>query len=213
MDCTTAREIISARSDGEGPVARTVGLDAHLVGCITCRAFEADVTAVNRRVRLHAAEDVPDLTARIVASAPPLRLPDETFAADPARAAGTGTAGDRTRALLAAIAVAQLVVAVPALLLAAGGDAPVHLVRDLGAFDLALAVGSFAVARDPRRAFGLLPVALTLALAVSAAAVLNVATGGVSPATEAVHLLDLVGVALIWRLARAQRGDLAVLAR
>ena len=60
------------------------------------------------------------------------------------------------------VALTQLVLAAPALLLGEDTGATVHVARELGAFDLALAVGLLVAAWQPARAWGLLPVVAAL---------------------------------------------------
>jgi predicted anti-sigma-YlaC factor YlaD len=140
---------------------------------------------------VRAAEWGPDLTAPILA-----RITAEI---KPARS-------DRRRDLrvaLVVVALLQLALAVPALLLGSDGGAPVHVARELGSFDAALAVGFLVAAWQPARAFGLLPVAAALVAFLAGTAVLDVAAGHAPAMAESHHLLDLVGLALVWLLTRA----------
>ena len=60
------------------------------------------------------------------------------------------------------VALTQLVLAAPALLLGEDAGATVHVARELGSFDVALAVGLLVAAWQPARAWGLLPVIAAL---------------------------------------------------
>lgn len=61
---------MSARLDGELGRDEAATLDHHLEHCSRCRRRGAELETLHRRVRVRAAEDVPDLTAAILAAAP-----------------------------------------------------------------------------------------------------------------------------------------------
>ena len=113
MECSDARTAISARLDGEAseldhersraPTSRS---------CADCRSFTADAEAAHRRLRMHAAEPVPDLTPQIFAA-----IDAETQDVQDVQDARVGG----LRAGLAAVAMIQILIALPALLL--GEDA------------------------------------------------------------------------------------------
>lgn len=199
MDCEHTREAISARLDGEDAGPEVARLDRHLAGCAACTAWAADLDVLHRLVRVRAAEPVPDLTAGILAAAPGRRA-----------AAPRVERISSVRWALFAIALTQLVLAGPALLLGEDAGATVHVARELGSFDVALAVGLLVAAWQPARAWGLLPVAGALALVMGLTAVLDVVDGTASGLGEAHHVLDLAGVALLWLVAREVRRDAPV---
>jgi predicted anti-sigma-YlaC factor YlaD len=74
--------------------------------------------------------------------------------------------------------------------------------RELGSWDVALAVGLLVAAWQPRRAAGLLPFAFALAGATALTAIVDIASGRAPAAGEALHLLDLVSVGALWFAAR-----------
>lgn len=194
MRCDTIREALSARLDGEDPGLDTEVLDVHLGTCVACRAWVGELTALHRLVRVREAEPVPDLTAAILAAVPALD-PGPTAArwrAEPVNSA---------RWALFTVALTQLVLAGPALLLGEDPGATVHVARELGAFDVALAVGLLVAAWQPARAWGLLPLVASLALVLGGTAILDVLQGRAGSLGEAHHLLDLAGVAFLWRVA------------
>ena len=195
MDCAPIREALSARLDDEEPGLAAEVVDHHLASCGTCRRWAADAEALHRGARVRAAEAVPDLSAAIVdAHLGPAR--------QPAGRRGLGAEVVSTpRWALFAVALTQLVLAAPALF---GEDpgASVHVARELGAFDVALAVGLLVAAWQPARAWGLLPVAAVLALVMGGTALLDLVDGRASTGGEAHHLLDLAGVGLLWIVAR-----------
>ncbi|MCD9624705.1 copper chaperone PCu(A)C [Rhabdothermincola salaria] len=67
-ECSPWREALSARIDGELPAADHGGLDDHLAGCESCRAFAGDAEASHRALRLGPAEAVGDRTDAIMAA-------------------------------------------------------------------------------------------------------------------------------------------------
>ena len=199
MECDDFRDALSARLDGEDPGLPTEALDAHLAGCRSCTAWSEELAALHRMVRVRTAEPVPDLTARIV----------DAFVPAPRRAAGwrltSGEVISTSRWALFVVALTQLVLAAPALVLGEDSGATVHVARELGAFDVALAVGLLLAAWQPLRAWGLLPVAAALALVMVGTAVLDLVDGRTDTVGEAHHLLDVAGVALLWLVAREAR--------
>jgi predicted anti-sigma-YlaC factor YlaD len=198
MECDHFREAVSARLDGEDPGVPALVLDDHLAGCPGCRAWAEDLGGLHRLVRVRSAEPVPDLTAEIVDAFVPARR----------RSAWRLVPGEvvsNARWALLAVALTQLVLAAPALLLGDDPGATVHVARELGAFDVALAVGLLVAACQPLRAWGLLPVAAALALVMAGTAVLDLLDGRTDTVAESHHLLDVAGVLLLWRVAREAR--------
>lgn len=193
MRCDTFREALSARLDGEPLGIDEDLLDLHLGTCPACEAWAGELAALHRVVRVREAEPVPDLTAAILASAP--TSVESRWRSEPVRGA---------RWALFAVALTQLVLAGPALVLGEDPGATVHVARELGAFDVALAVGLLVAAWQPARAWGLLPVAAALALVLGATAVLDVVQGRAGSVGEVHHLLDLAGVAFLWRVAHTE---------
>lgn len=196
MDCMHLREALSARLDDEDLGVDSSQVDAHLAGCPACAAFAREVGVLHRMTRVRAAEEVPDLSAAIVAA---LAGPSATARSPFSERVSVA------RWALFAVALTQLVLAAPALLLGEDAGATVHVARELGSFDAALAVGLLVAAWQPARAWGLLPVAAALGLVMAGTAVLDVVDGSASTPGEAHHLLDLAGVALLWLVARAVR--------
>lgn len=177
-------------------------VDGHLGTCRACTAWSEELTTLHRMVRVREAEAVPDLSAAIV----------DAFAPGPGRR--TAAAASRRNPLaerisgarwaLFVVALTQIVLAGPALL----GDevgATVHVSRELGAFDIALAVGLLVAAWQPARAWGLLPVASALACVMAGTAVLDLVDGSTKVFQESHHLLDVAGVLFLWAVAREGR--------
>lgn len=205
MRCEYACELISARLDGEDIGVEADALEVHLGTCGACRRFEADAGAMHRAARLGKADDVPDLTPAILAAIGQVE--------DARRERAwwrQGVLGD-VRLGLAAIALVQLALAIPALIfgeaLVGGPDgAGAHVVRHLGAVEAGLAVGFLAAAWQPFRAQGLFPVVATLAVGLVAVAGFDLAAGRAAFPGEARHVLDLAGLALVWVLVHPHPG-------
>jgi len=186
MRCDQSRDLLSARLDGEATPDEVAVLDRHLASCPACSDFARSLGRIDRLTRLVPAEPVPDLTAAVMAAtAPPVH--------DPRREAA--------RWSLAVVALAQLLVALPSLLVGSDGDA-VHSTRELGSWSAALAVGLLVAAWQPVRARGMLPLGLVLAGVLVLGALVDVVTGTTAGAGESIHLLELAGVGLLWLVAK-----------
>lgn len=204
MDCSVAREALSARLDGEdGPVG-SADVDRHVAGCSGCRSWQDDLATLHRMVRVRAADAVPDLSAAIVDA----HLPAARRQRQRARVAVAGPLAEPISPVrwgLFVVALTQLVLAAPPLLLGEDAGATVHVARELGSFDVALAIGLLVAAWQPARAWGLFPVAAALGLVMLGTAVLDLVDGSASLGGEVHHLLDLAGVALLWLVARGDQ--------
>lgn len=86
-----------------------------------------------------------------------------------------------------------------------------HLAREIGAWDIALAMALLLVVMRPRRAQGLVPFAASLAVAMFGAALVDVATGRATPLAESQHLLELAGLWMLWVLSRQPVDDAPLL--
>jgi predicted anti-sigma-YlaC factor YlaD len=173
--------------DGEATPEEGRAVDRHVANCVSCRAFASTAAALHRGARVRTAEAVPDLSAAVLA-----RIP-----VAPRRR----TTPEWPRYALLVVALTQLVLALPALVLGNDSGASIHVARELGSWDVALAVGLLVAAWQPRRAAGLLPMAVALAGAMIVTAVLDVVSGRAPALGEAHHALDLAGVICLWALA------------
>jgi predicted anti-sigma-YlaC factor YlaD len=179
--------IVSARVDGEDRPGEWEAASAHLRDCAECRVFSTESERLHRMTRLRPVEDVPDLTDRIVAAA----------GIAPAEPDGTRA----LRIVLAAAALLQVGLALPALLFGDDANLPVHIARHIGSFDVALAVGYLWVAWRPQRALaGVFPIAAALVACLVGSSVLDVVTGRAAAGGELHHVTDLVGVTAMWLL-------------
>ena len=201
MRCDLAREALSAQLDGELTPLEEEGLAAHTKGCPSCRSYARDLDSLHRTVRLREAAPVPDLTRTIMATAAP-HLPQRP--PHQARSAPTVRLGWARYALFA-VGFAQLALALPELAIHAHAGHAAHTTRDLGAFGVALAIGMLFAAWQPQRANGLLPMSFALTSALTVTAVADVLLGHSGRWGQAPHSLELVGLVLLWHLARSTR--------
>ncbi len=182
MDCSDARTLYSASLDGEATPAEEQRWQRHLVGCAACRAFATDAGATHRLVRIAPAEPVPDLTAAILHATAEAAAPSRPWAL-------------RLRLGLVAVAVIQILIAIPTLL---GGE---EHTQHLSAFDLALAVGFLWVAARPTRALsGFLPIGTALVLLCLGLAFADAARGDGETVRAVTHSLAVLGMIGAWLL-------------
>jgi predicted anti-sigma-YlaC factor YlaD len=195
MTCMQIHQAISARLDGEDPGLDEPTVYAHLAGCAECRAFAHDSEALHRSVRLAPAPAIPDLTPSILSAIGAESTADAEAPVEPE----TNLA---LRWILVAIAVAQIAVAIPALVFGSDAGLPVHAARHIGSFDVALGVGFLYAAWKPSRIPGLLPVVAALVACLVGSSFLDVAAGSTRALGEAQHVLDFVGLVVVWLLSR-----------
>ena len=188
--CAQVREGISAGLDGEPVGLAEPVIDQHLRACAACRGFQESVVGVTRAARVLVEPTVADRSTSIVAA-----LVDDR---EPRRDVG------RWRLITGVAGVVQAAIAMPALLGVMGSD--LHLGRELGVLQLALAVGFVLAAVQPRRSHGVAPIAAVVAVAGVVMAGVDVMAGAATLAEETVHLSQLVAVFVLWRLARAVPG-------
>lgn len=192
MSCEQFREAASARLDGEPPPIPGAALDAHLAGCAGCAGWYAAAGRVTRLARIAPAEPVPDLTAAVLAAIGPVRrrlAPGELL----------------VRGGLALLAVAQLVLAWPAL---TGYDPMTHSphsAHELGAWNAALAVAAAWTALRPRHASGLLPLLGAAAAVLTVTSVADLRSGHVESSRVSTHVLVWCAVALVAALAYVRK--------
>jgi predicted anti-sigma-YlaC factor YlaD len=191
-----ARAELSAWLDGEQSAVLAVPLAEHLAGCPACQEWQQAARKITRQVRTAPAGPVPDQTERVLAAV----LADQAPERRPRRFT------PQVRAALAAVAAAQFVIIIPAILGHAGGGTPIHSSRELGVFNLALAVGFAAAALRPALARGMLPVAGFASAALIVLSLVDSAQSYTTVAAETPHLITLVGAVLLYVLARAGSG-------
>jgi predicted anti-sigma-YlaC factor YlaD len=191
MQCITCREALSARLDGEDPGVPAEEVDAHLATCPDCAEWSRTAVALSGIVR-HAPRDGVALDPALLASL--------TSPPDPERRRGLLSVFE-WRVALCMVAVAQLVVSWPGVLLH-DGHASVHFAHELTAWDLGLAAGFLVAVLWPARAWGMLPLASILVGAMVGTSLLDALSGNALLGREFVHLLEVAGLVCLWALAR-----------
>ena len=105
--------------------------------------------------------------------------------------------------LLVVIALVQIGVALPALLLGSDAALPVHTARHLGSFDVALGVGFLFAAWKPERIPGILPIVAALVVCLLGTSLLDVLSGTTGASSETHHATDFAGLVVAWLLSRS----------
>jgi predicted anti-sigma-YlaC factor YlaD len=195
MECDLAREAISARIDGEDAGLPDDVLDAHLASCAACQDWQQRAHGVTRRARLGGSFLDHDLSPQVLAAFPP------------------AAAGLRRllvqRAGLAALAVAQLAMTVPLLIVGHDHDAGAHAAHELGSFDLALAIAFAVGAIRPALSAGLAWPCGIAAAGLTGTAIADLIGGQTIGADEAQHLIAVFGATLLFWQARTYRSHAA----
>jgi predicted anti-sigma-YlaC factor YlaD len=192
MECDRFREAISARIDGEDPGLPGAEIETHLAGCAACRDWQQRAYTMTRRARLGGSFLDHDLTEQVLAAVP---------VASPAGSIRLGR-----RAGLIAVALAQLAVTVPLLILGHDHDAGAHAAHELGSFDLALAIAFAAGAIRPALSAGLAWPCGIAAAGLIGTAIIDVLGGQAFGADEAQHLIAVAGAVLLFWQARNAGG-------
>ncbi len=177
--------LVSAAADDELGHDDEARLADHVAACAACRLHADRVAALTRSMRVRSVDVEPGFAARVIERVPTVRL-------------------GRGAWLRPALAWCGLVIgatAVRPLLFAELDGAPTHVARHVGASASALAIGLLYVAWRPHRAFGLLPFVAALMATTLVSAALDTASGARSPLSEAVHVVELIGMILLWMVA------------
>lgn len=183
--------LISAATDDELSGDEQLQLDAHLEWCSSCRAHADAVASLTRTLRLRSAEFERDFVTRLMTRSRPARL----------------GRGGWLRPALAWCGAVIAVQSIRPLVLAEVDGAATHIARHLGASTLALAIGLLYAAWRPHRAFGLLPFVAALLATTLVSAVLDTIDGNRSAMAEAVHVMETIGLVLLWMVAGSPGWD------
>jgi predicted anti-sigma-YlaC factor YlaD len=191
VNCETAREAISALLDSEPPGVDLSELERHLGGCPDCVRWRDGAHTVTRRARIALARSAPAVSESLLAA---------VGGAAPSWRPSTIT---RARLGLVAVALVQIVVTIPPLILGSDHSAPMHVAHEMGAFDMALAIGFLAAAWRPSYASGMHVLVGAAALLLVVTAVIDMIAARTTPGAEAPHLLAVAG----WMLLRIVAGQ------
>ncbi len=105
-----------------------------------------------------------------------------------------------TRAFALAVGAATLAMAAPGYLIGHTAEAPAHITRHIASWQIAFAVGLFVLAWRPRLTHALLMMATTVGALSAIATALDIASGQGSRRVEILHLLEVAGAWIIWRI-------------
>jgi predicted anti-sigma-YlaC factor YlaD len=189
--CVSVREMASAQLDGEFLDETEVTIvDGHLHGCSPCTHWVATARAMHRSLRLSASEEVPDLTAKIMAS---VRREQFIPTAPPVLPMA------RLGLVVTAFAI---LLGVMGEILGATGWTSTHTSQELLGFQIALAGGFAGAALRPRWAGGVALSSVITAAVLVITAFSGVRSGETTGTIEFNHVLEVVGAALCCVIAR-----------
>lgn len=172
-------------------------LEAHLAGCAGCREWLGEATRITRMVRLQPLE-VPDLTASVLA-----RVHADGVRRDAEHLVRNARGLAVAQVALLAVAAGQCASGLAAVIDAGmSAVASVHSARELGSFNLAVAVGFAWVAWRPARARTQLPLISAIVGILTASTVFDLVVGHVAARGEIGHILLLAGLVLTAVIAR-----------
>jgi predicted anti-sigma-YlaC factor YlaD len=195
VDCERCRELLSASLDGEVSDLEAEAMERHVRRCGSCATYRTRLEQLHL-VSRPASDDGREHVDRRANRAEHLV---ERLAWSPG-----SEAPDWARYGLLAVALMQVVVAVPQLL-ASGSGTSIHDQHHLGAWEAAFGVSLVIVAWQPERARGLLPFAAALSIGLAVTALSDAIGGRVSAMAESYHLLQVAGLVLLWIVGRAYR--------
>lgn len=179
-------EQVSAGADGELAEPERAAADAHAATCASCSASLRATAAL--RPTPHSAT-VPELSGSAV-------LDHERLSDQERRWLG----GRWARRLLIVAAIIIVVDAIPTYISGEGVSAEAHAARHLAAWQIGFGVGLFVAAWMSRMSHAMLALAATFATLTVIAKGIDVIGGHRGPWADSVHLVELVGVFLLWRL-------------
>jgi predicted anti-sigma-YlaC factor YlaD len=179
-------EQVSASADGELPAAERAAADAHAATCPSCSAALRATAAL--RPAPHVAAAVDSSRASVF---DPQQLSNEER---------RWFGGRWARRLLIVAAIVIVIEALPAYIRGEGLSAESHAARHLAAWQIGFGVGLFVAAWVSRMSHAMLALAATFAALTVGATAIDVISGHRGPWAESVHLVELIGVFLLWRL-------------
>lgn len=195
MDCTTCRENLSARLDGETEPDSAALVDEHLGRCAQCRTWLESATELSRPFRLELAARIPDQTEVILAQLP-----------NPAPRHW------KLRLALRVAAVAQLIVGVGQVLgIGSAHDhagtaiMSSHLFNESTAWNLGIGLALLWASLRWKNVAGLLPVLTGFVVLLAGFSVYDLAAGAVPFTRLLTHIPLVAGLALLYVLHVRQR--------
>ena len=172
-------EQVSAAIDGEVTEPERVAAMAHAGRCARCTHAIAAASALPARGPL------------------PAGVLDDTLLTSRER---RWLNGRWTRRLLLVAAIVIVLEAAPTYIRGSGLGAEAHAARHLATWQIGFGIGLLVAAWVSRLTYAMLALAATFALLTITATVIDVIRGHSGPWRESVHLVELVGVYLLWRI-------------
>lgn len=189
ISCAVCREGLSAQLDGETAPVETA---LHVAGCDACAAWAREIPSLLRPLRMQAADDVPDLTERILAALIG-SVPRPSLALSLARAS------------LMAVAIVQAVFGA-ALLLGAGAPGAGHGAAESGAWNVAAGIALATAALRHQVAYAVLPMVASLVGILAVTSLHDLAAGTIGLDRVLSHSALVAGLVLVssvaWRMRR-----------
>ena len=181
VDCTQAIEILSADLDGEAELTEVAAATAHAARCMPCRFLRREMLQMDATLRGDPAPPSPDFASLIV---------DATRRSAKIRRLVA-------RVALFVVGLALLADVIPQIL-STSSDA--HMEHHLAVWGLTFSVALLTIALRPSLSRVIRPIATLFALSMLVIAVIDIGRGETPMLAETHHLLEVVGVALIWVL-------------
>jgi predicted anti-sigma-YlaC factor YlaD len=189
VGCDQYREALSAELDGEAPGVPEDALAGHLSDCSACRVWFGQAARITRLARVTPAVPVPDLVPAVLAALP-------------APGVGRRRSFAAARAALVAVALLQALLAWSGALTGQDDMVSGHVAREVGAWNLALAVAFLAAATHPRTADALIaPVGVFVAV-LSVSAISDAFAADLALGRLLGHLLVASGLGLLVTVGR-----------
>lgn len=188
MDCDLVRETISANADGEEGLVSDRSLHDHLAECPECQEWMTLFNSVFSRPTLQAAEQIPDLTASIMANSSTPRRVVRTL----------------SRITLAAVAINEIFVSI-GVLFSANSHYQLHITRHAETLNIGLAIGLLLVAWQPLRAFAFVQMMLVVAVMSTVIAIIDIRDGHTLVLSELRHVFTAIALVLVWLLSGKPR--------
>lgn len=179
-------EQVSAGADGELSEAERASADTHAATCPGCSASLRTLGALRSWPR--AAIEMDSSGASVL---------DQERLSDRER---RWLGGRWARRLLVVAAIVIVVEAIPTYISGEGVSAESHAARHLASWQIGFGVGLFVAAWVSRMSHAMLALAATFATLTVIAKAIDVIGGHRGPWADSVHLVELVGVFLLWRL-------------
>jgi predicted anti-sigma-YlaC factor YlaD len=185
---------LSARIDGEEVAGFEPAVEQHLAGCAACQSWLRQAEGISRQARIAPAPDLGPLLDSVLGAV--------QTATDRRRRAWLSI-----RVAICLVALAQLAITIPVLVLGHDRDAPLHVSHEMGSWDAALAIGLLLAVRRPSRAEGMSVLIGIGSLLLVTTAFIDLVAGRTTLSDEAPHLLCVAGWLLLHRLAGLHAAD------